>query len=461
MFNKPFIAGLVLTLLLLAVQVSPTYLELDVQDREREVYLGDEVTFDLTIRNLRFLDDRVMVEIAGQPEDWISDYQAIIFVPGRDKDEVSEVETSVTLHPFGETPGTFEYEISVTSLIPCCLRVSETVTLNVLRPLDIADFSVERSGNNLLLTILLDSKELTQADMDFTVKNFRGEVVDRFSLSSEVDGPSMVEESHTLPEGLLAGDYDVEVFLIGTPVRLDYMFTVPPLHKITESVKKTSSALYDEYEITIINEGNIKEPQYVTYKALPNNDLITGLITEPQDCLIRNGERVCRYVFQDLGPGESASLSYRLDYWSVYATYILILVALFTVILLSMRRATAPLIIKRHVSKGGGRHHVTLEVRNPFFHNLSNTIVRDWVSPLANVIHHEISMVKPLIRRSEAGTELIWRLGDIRPKETRIVSYPIKTLVSGSLKMPRAYIRYNKPNGRLRRVFSRPIIIEA
>jgi len=85
--------------------------------------------------------------------------------------------------------------------------------------------------------------------------------------------------------------------------------------------------------------------------------------------------------------------------------------------------------------------------------------VRDWVSPLANVLHHEISMLKPLVRRSDAGTELIWKLGDIRPKETRIITYPIKGLVKGSLKMPRAYIRYNKPNGKLNRIFSKPLVI--
>ena len=70
-------------------------------------------------------------------------------------------------------------------------------------------------------------------------------------------------------------------------------------------------------------------------------------------------------------------------------------------------------------------------------------------------------MVKPMIRKSEAGTELIWKLGDIKPKETRIITYPVKALVQGSLKMPKAYIRFNKPNGRLKRIFSRPVVIEA
>ena len=49
------------------------------------------------------------------------------------------------------------------------------------------------------------------------------------------------------------------------------------------------------------------------------------------------------------------TLSYVLDYTSVYATYGIALIAVFMAVLLFMRRATAPVIIKRHVRKSGGR----------------------------------------------------------------------------------------------------------
>jgi hypothetical protein len=455
MFDKPLISLLVFILLLAAAPLSSANLELNIEESEKSVYLGDEVFFDTTITNLRFLEDRVRMAVSGEPREWVSKVPDMVYLPGRE-----ETNVQVSFFPTGETTGAFEYIITVTSHYSS-ISAYDSVTLNVLRPLDIEDFSASRSGNELSLNILLNSKEPTDAAMDFVVTSSSGETLKEFSLSAEVDGPTLVEESIPLPAGMLAGDYNVEVSLVGTPVRKNYMFTVLPVHMVTESVKKTSSTLYDDYEITIINEGNVREPQYVTYRTLPNNDWITGLITEPEDCFMRNGEKTCKYVFYDLSPGESTTMSYRLDYWSVYATYILILVAIFMAVFLGMRRATAPVIIKRHVRKGGNRHHVLLEIRNPFYHNLSNAIIRDWVSPLANVLHHEIDMLKPLIRRSEAGTELIWKLGDIKPKETRLISYPIKTLVQGSLRMPRAYIRYNKPNGRLRRIFSKPINIEA
>ncbi len=455
MFNKPLIPLLVFILLLAAAPAASANLELSINDSEKSAYLGDEVFFDVTITNLRYLEDRAWLAVSGGPQEWVSKVPDMVYLPGR-----KETNASFSLFPSGETTGAFEYTITVNSYLSSA-SASGIVTLNVMRPLDLEDFVASRSGDELYLNILLNSKEPTDATMDFVITSSGGETLKEFSLSARVDGPTLVEESVTLPGGMLAGDYNVEVSLVGTPVRMECMFTVLPVHMVTESVKKTSSALHDDYEVTIVNDGNIREPQYVTYRTLPNNDLVTGLVTEPEDCFVSNGEKNCRYVFYDLAPGESASMSYRLDYWSVYATYILILVAIFMVVFLGMRRATAPVIIKRHVRKGGDRYHVVLEVRNPFYHNLSNAIIRDWVSPLANVLHHEIDMVRPLIRRSEAGTELIWKLGDIKPKETRIISYPIKALVQGSLRMPRAYIRYNKPNGRLRRIFSKPINIDA
>ncbi len=456
MFNKSFMPLLVLVSLLAAVPVSATNLELNVADKEKTTYLGDEVSFDFSVTKLGALDDRVRVDVLGEPQEWVSMVPSMVHLPSR-----QDTNMSVSFFPTGEATGTFTYTIAVASYIWTSVSVSDTVTLTVLRPLDIEDFAASRPGDELFLNILLVSKGPEDAVMDFSVTNFRGDTVKEFSLSASVDGSTLVEESVPLPDGILAGDYNVEVSLAGTPVRKDCMFTVLPVHAVTESVRKTSSVLCDDYEITIVNEGNIREPEYVTYRTVPNSDWVTGLITAPDDCFVRGGEKTCRYVFHDLAPGESASMSYRLDYWSIYATYILVLVAVFMAVFLGMRRATSPVIIKRHVRKGGDRHHVVLEVRNPFYHNLSNAIVRDWVSPLANVLHHEIDMVRPLIRRSGAGTELIWKLGDIRPKETRIISYPIKTLVEGSLKMPHAYIRYNKPNGRIKRMFSKSLVIES
>lgn len=455
MYKKLLIPMFLLAFLLAPADVSGTNLEMEIDEKEKTAYLGEEVSFNISLTKMGALDDKVWMNVSGNPPEWVSRVPAMVHLPRH-----QETTTSVSFFPRGESTGTFDYTVTATSYLSS-ISVSGGVRLNVLRPLTIEEFAASASGDELFLNVLLDSRGPSEAGMDFVIKNCRGETIKEFSFSADVEGPTLFEETVPLPEGLTAGDYDVGVTLSGTPVRRDCMFTIMPVHMVTESVKKTSAALYDEYEVTVTNEGNIVEPSYATYRTVPNNDWVTGFITEPDGCSVSGGEKTCMYVFSDLAPGESSTVSYRLDYWSVYATYILVLVAVFSLIVLGMRRATSPVIIKRHVRKGGDRHHVVLEIRNPFYHNISNAIVRDWVSPLANVLHHEIDVIRPLIRRSDAGTELIWKLGDIRPKETRIITYPIKSLVQGSLKMPRAYIRYNKPNGRIRRIFSKPIVIEA
>jgi hypothetical protein len=446
MSNRSLLPFVALAFFVLIVPVSGGYLEMQAAETEKTTYLGDEVSFDFTMG----------FEILGEPQEWISGYPGIVHVPGGGDSS----DFSVDFFPTGEIPGTFTYTVVATSHFSGA-SVYTDLTVNVFRPLDIEDFTASKAGDELFMNILMSSKDERKAELSFVVLNNRREVLDEFSITRMVDGLTLLEESVPLPEDMLAGDYNVKVTLVGTPVMKECMFTVLPIHKVTETVKKTSSTFYDDFEIIFVNEGNIAEPSYVTYGTFPNNEWITGLITEPEECVIRNGDKTCRFVFTGLGIGESASMSYRLDYTSIYATYALVLVAVFLLVLFGMRRATAPVIVKRHVRKSGGRHHVVLEIKNPFYHNLSNAIVRDWVSPLANVIHHEIDMLKPLVRRSDAGTELIWKLGDIRPRETRIITYPIKALVQGSLKMPKAYIRYNKPNGKLRRLFSRPLVINA
>ncbi len=445
---------ILVSLLIIPVPASASYLEMEAEQSNLDVYLGDEVTFNFTISNNQALRNNLGVSVSGEPQEWISGYPGFLSVPGS-----WESDFSVQFFPTGETPGEFTYMVSAFSHSLSKASTFQEVTLNVLRPLDIAEFRTSKSGDSCTLSMLMTSKDERNASLEFSLLDKSGTVLREFSRQVTVDGETLIELEEPLPKGILAGDYNVRVSLEGTPVEKECMFTVPPVHKVTEMVKKTSTMLYDEYEVTVVNEGNIKEPVYEASKIVPSNEWITGFVTEPDECVLSGDEKSCTYVLSDLDVGESQSFTYRLDYTPIYATYGLVLVAVFLLLMYGMRKASSPVIIKRHVKKGGPRHHVVLEVRNPFYHNLSNAIVRDWVTPLANVAHNEINAMKPLVKRSEAGTELIWKLGDIRPKETRIITYPLKALVSGNLKMPKAYIRYNKPNGKLRRIFSRPLVL--
>ncbi|UCD07247.1 MAG: hypothetical protein JSW41_05490, partial [Candidatus Aenigmatarchaeota archaeon] len=257
-----------------------------------------------------------------------------------------------------------------------------------------------------------------------------------------------------------AGTYSVEVRVTGTKLSDILEFEIEPVHDIVEVVKRISTPLYEDVIITIENKGNVIEKDYKTYQTLPNNDLITGMVTEPIDCEVEGENKICGYLVEELTPGSSAMITYRLNYWVIYGEYALIVLIIIAIITFSFIRVTSPTIAKRHAKKGEDKHSIILEIKNPFMHHLRNVIVRDWVSPLARVLHEEFEMLMPVVRRSEAGTELIWKLGDMRPKETRIITYKIKTLVQGSLRMPKSYMRFSSDRGKKTRIFSKQLIVE-
>jgi hypothetical protein len=94
------------------------------------------------------------------------------------------------------------------------------------------------------------------------------------------------------------------------------------------------------------------------------------------------------------------------------------------------------------------------------FATTKNVIVRDWVSPLATVIMEEFEAVRPVVKRSDAGTELVWSLGDMKPREERLLSYKIRPVVYGNLKLARASMRYKNRKGERKRIHSNPVFIK-
>jgi hypothetical protein len=64
------------------------------------------------------------------------------------------------------------------------------------------------------------------------------------------------------------------------------------------------------------------------------------------------------------------------------------------------------------------------------------------------------------VREGETGTELIWRLGDIKPRSEIYLTYRIRPLIEAQLKMPRAYLTYRTEDDRKIKVFSKQILLE-
>ena len=79
---------------------------------------------------------------------------------------------------------------------------------------------------------------------------------------------------------------------------------------------------------------------------------------------------------------------------------------------------------------------------------MSNLVVRDFVPAIATVVK-KFDTLAPKIKRKAMGTELTWRIKQLKPKEERILTYRIKPVIEfiGKLKLPKAYLIYKTKSG--------------
>lgn len=448
-----FLAAFLVFFAMVSIPAFAYPIEMEILNNDQDVLIGSLVTYTIELANNRNIVVPVRISVDDY-QYWIQNRYTLLDL-GPDSTQTIEI----TFAPTGEEEGLFEFPISMWVFDSNWIRVDDAIRMNVRLKFDIDDFYVDLSEGDVDVVLVLDSTDERTETANMNIEDPSGNVIYAFSETVTFSGLKTIRKTIPLSE-FLAGEYTAYASLEGTELKAKTAFEIEPVHAVSETTKRVSTPLYEDVIITIENNGNLVEEDYRTFQTIPNNDWITGFVTEPSSCVVEGDEKVCGYVVDELAPGESAMITYRLNYWMIYGQYAVIVLIIIAIITFSFIRITNPSITKKHVRKGEDKHSIIIEIKNPFMHHLRNVIVRDWVSPLAKVLHEEFDMVTPVTRKSDAGTEMIWKLGDMKPKETRIITYKIKTLVQGSLRMPRAYIRFNDKKGKKVRVFSKHLIIE-
>ena len=91
---------------------------------------------------------------------------------------------------------------------------------------------------------------------------------------------------------------------------------------------------------------------------------------------------------------------------------------------------------------------------------IKNVVIRDQVSSLFEV-KGKFETVKPAIRQTEEGTELVWTLGAIEPRDHRIIHYNVRPMVNGSLRLPKAYMTYESSGGKRAKISTKEKLMAA
>lgn len=128
----------------------------------------------------------------------------------------------------------------------------------------------------------------------------------------------------------------------------------------------------------------------------------------------------------NLSPGEQHELGYSEIYWP---TYIIILIIIILGIMI-YRSYTALVITKEVVGKNlvkyGHEMTVSIQVLNKI-RNMTNLVVKD-VIPNGFTLVTKFETMKPTLRKVDGGTEIVWKIGDLKSHEQRVLHYKMKSI---------------------------------
>lgn len=427
-----------------------------VQPENLTVQLSSTPEYTLTIKNNQPFADSFVIFVSGPNIGWINLEKYYV--------ELNPNATRTLKLWFYSVnkPGSFEYKVAAESLKNPAIKNSVTIYLNVItvavpekpKPVfTITSFTTEKIGNELIANLSINSSTQKQITIDLELRDSKGNKIISKPLTAEVYGLKIISTKINLV-GLLAGSYSVQASVRGTALVAQSTFSIPALHNITKSKKMVSNPLFTQISWEIKNSGNVVEYNF-SLQQVVEEGFIT-YITPPTSC----EGRICKWIVDKIEPGKGIEISYRIEHWLPVVIWIIIILIICIAVYLWITLAR-PIIKKGYIKRKREREFtITLDIKGSWLHKMGNVIIRDYISPLAKV-EKPFETVKPKVKISDAGTELVWKLGTLQPHEHRILHYRIKTIVHGSLRMPRAIMRFRTAKGKWAKKYSKELILEA
>ncbi len=437
----------VAVVLVLANPVS-AFLAVSIEPENRTVTEGQQAVYTLKVVGDSDAKKLLKISVDGPHLEWLQPTQMLMETrPQR------EETAQIILMPL--EAGSYAYSVSMSDAIFPNEKTKVGFRLDVLSlppSLEAGNLELAQEEGTLNIAFDVRARNRDVFPLIIGVKNRNGIIVRQLFSDEPVGGATRVSKAIDT-KGMLAGIYNVEVKL--DSIVLKDSFLVESVHNVVAKTETRKGDSYDEVIVTVKNLGNIVEKDYRLQSTI-NRDFATGFVTKPLACSETKGTKECEFLLGDIEPGKEKQVVYRLEYWPTTARFITGVIVLSAIAIGLIVEYSRPRVRKKYVTRDKREHNIILEIKNPV-RRLKNVVVRDFVSPLASVT--DFGSLKPVVKRSDAGTELIWQLGDLSPKDHRMISYTIRPVVLGSLKMPRAHIRYGDEKG-TKKVYSSRILIE-
>jgi len=321
--------------------------------------------------------------------------------------------------------------------------------------------SVERESGVYIERILVsgDLQPTGIAQIEFQLKNFGTSTVNDILLSGSVEQGNTrlfdfsfnvdridplkartIDKPFFLAEQAPAGMYTIKAKLSYQDITREFetKFTVAERSVIKKTVTDYSPFITGYSKVTTIKNYGNTAGDFTLKESLSNFDSIFYSGTEPS--LVTDNE----YMWQinNMRPGETATISYRVDYMPLILFLLTILVFSWYILVKLRTVRITKFIMQKRVIEEGAEFTIGLDVKNASGTNVENAVVRDFVPSV--FIVKEGEGPKPVKRKAAHGTELEWKLNELFNKEQRILSYKIVPVfgVRGKIALPTASVRF-------------------
>lgn len=407
-----------------------------------EYYLaGRTGEIELTINNLILREEWFTISVVGFPQEWVTAEESLLRIsPGG-----SGLVKIFVKPPKDVKPDIYQYFLKVTRVSTGSdfekelLLDIRQVTSAIIKDLELScgECLEEVTASGTILNVGSRILDLT------LIAKIRNQQKTIYIGKLDMLETRLFETTFSL-EDLLPGDYSFDFNLIDASGNSYYtdskIFKIPVIENVIYDEDVSTTPFGSIVTLKASNEGNAISDAELKSEPEGWYSVFSG----PSPTGIIGGQFLWK---TSLMPHESASITYSEIYWP---TYVIVIIVVFVIVLFIWQ--STKFILKKNIfakTFKRGRHiSVSLHIKNRR-REIRRAVVRDLV-PAGFSVVDKFETVKPLMRKVARGVELIWKIGDLKAHEERVLHYTIKPMIE-------AVRRVHLPSALMRAVHQRRI----
>lgn len=348
--------------------------------------------------------------------------------------------------------GKYDLTVSVFSLKNRSIESREEICFIVLRnySIDASNFTAENTFKpDQEITASINTKNT--GSRDFETVNFlvnltrEGENINSATASGELETEeqNQMKTSFELDRYQAPGTYELSYRITARGNIFDQGkkdISIEEVKGIETNEVTSENPLFRSEMIEIKNTGNVVYNDKITRKIdRPYNYLLTSKDVERESA---EGGSIFKWE-TGIEPGESKTVEYQINYWPIYILIAILIYLAYRTFLYLQKPVIVKEIRKTELRENESIFTISLEIKNGVIGRAKNVVVKDFVPAVARVQEDFEGGIKPDVEKTEEGTELTWKLGQIGSGEERILHYKVKPLLEAvdHIKLPQASIR--------------------